>query len=76
MVNYGSNTTDSSASLLRRKAIRKVDRYRKPWVMDSSQLVALYVPITLPVVNKSSALPDVKNALRRMRNSGSRFKLK
>ena len=76
MVNYGSNSTDSSAALFRKKALRKVDRTNAPWVMDSSQIISLYTPIKLPVVNKSSPLPDVKNALRRMRSAGSRFKLK
>ena len=85
MVHYGSNTTDSSAVLLRQKTIRlcfckanqsKVDRNHSPWVLGNDQLLSLYTPNKLPIVNKSSPLQDVKSALRRMRSAGSRFKLK
>jgi hypothetical protein len=78
MVNYGSNSTDSGAALFRQKFKRvrccAVPQDRKH--LDTSQLNVLYTPLTLPAVNKSSPLPDVKNALRRMRNAGSRFRPK
>lgn len=79
MVNYGANSMDSSALLFRQKFKRvrccSIPQV-KPTILGTSQLVGLYTPLTLPVVNKSSPLPDVKNALRRMRSAGSRFKLK
>jgi len=67
------NTTDSTLSMFRRKTVRvrHFTRFYRPWVMDSSQRISLYIPKESHGVNKSSG-QEVKDALRRMRSSGTR----
>ena len=74
MVNYGQQPNGTNNSLLRRKTmkLRHSSRIYRPWVMDSSQRMSLYIPHKLPIMNNSTSNQDVKNALRRMRSSGTR----
>ena len=74
MGNYGQHSNDSSVSLFRRRTMRTrhASRIYRPWVMQSSQRMSLYMPHTLRLMNKPSGYQDVKNALRRMRSSGTR----